>query len=84
MACARPIVLTVDGEARSILEQAKGGVFVEPDNPQALAKAVSELRQRPQELQEMGQRGRNYVLQHYLRDTQAEKLEDILEKCARS
>jgi glycosyltransferase involved in cell wall biosynthesis len=84
MACARPIVLTVDGEARSILEQAKGGVFVEPDNPQALAKAVSELRQRPQELQEMGQRGRNYVLQHYLRDTQAEKLEEILEKCARS
>lgn len=82
MACARPIVLTVNGEARSILQQAQGGVFVEPDNPQALARVLLDLRQRPQELQEMGQRGRKYVLEHFLRDTQAEKLQIILEKSA--
>ena len=38
MACARPIILAVDGEARAIMEEAGAGVYVEPDNPAALPR----------------------------------------------
>lgn len=78
MACAKPIVLTVDGEAREILNAAKGGIFVEPDEPQALADAILEMQASPEKLKEMGESGRQYVLQHYARDTQGEKLITIL------
>ena len=79
MACGKPIVLTVDGEARSILEQAGGGVYVEADDARALADKLSELRQHPENLQQMGEQGRKFVLRHYLRDVQAERLEGILQ-----
>jgi glycosyltransferase involved in cell wall biosynthesis len=40
MACGRPVILGVDGQARTILEAASAGFFVEPQNPDALAAAV--------------------------------------------
>jgi glycosyltransferase involved in cell wall biosynthesis len=80
MACGKPIILSVNGEARAILEAADGGVYVEPDNPQALATALTTLAQTPERLSTMGQRGRDYVLQHYQRDQQAKRLEEILAK----
>jgi glycosyltransferase involved in cell wall biosynthesis len=80
MACGKPIILSVNGEARAILEAAGCGVYVEPDNPQALATALTKLAENPERLSAMGQRGRDYVLQHYQRDQQAERLEEILAK----
>jgi len=44
LACGVPVVLGVDGEARSILERSGGGVFVEPEDPRALAEALRRLR----------------------------------------
>lgn len=82
MACGKPIILTVDGEARSILEESGGGVYVEPDNPPALVAVLTALRDNPDRLAEMGRRGREYVLQHYLRDQQADRLEEILASVA--
>ena len=84
MACAKPIILAVDGEARAIMEEAGAGVYVEPDNSGALRDTIIELRERPQPLARMGERGREYVLKHYLRDTQAEKLEGILSAHSRA
>jgi glycosyltransferase involved in cell wall biosynthesis len=78
MACGKPIILTVDGEARSILEESGGGVYVEPDNPRSLAVVLNTLRENPNRLIDMGHHGREYVLRHYLRDQQAKRLEDIL------
>jgi glycosyltransferase involved in cell wall biosynthesis len=80
MACGKPIVLSVNGEARAILEAADGGVYVEPDNPHALATSLTSLAQNSERLSAMGQRGRDYVLQHYQRDQQAKRLEEILAK----
>ena len=40
MACAKALVLTVDGEARGILEESGAGVYVEPEQPQALRDAL--------------------------------------------
>jgi colanic acid biosynthesis glycosyl transferase WcaI len=81
-ACERPILLSVDGEARRILEQAGGGLFIPPEDPQALAQALLELKAKPDLSHAMGLRGRQYTEQHYSRKALAERLAHILEEIA--
>jgi len=40
MACGRPVILGVDGQARQILEEAEGGIYTEPNDPDALTDAI--------------------------------------------
>ena len=40
MACERPVIVAVDGQARQIVEEAGAGVFVEPENSKALVEAI--------------------------------------------
>jgi len=62
MACARPILLAVDGEARRLAEQEVGAaIYVEPENPTALASAILNLREHPDRTEALGQRGRACV-----------------------
>jgi glycosyltransferase involved in cell wall biosynthesis len=62
MACARPILLAVDGEARRLAEQEAGAaIYVEPEQPASLAAAILHLRAHPQEAELMGRRGRAFV-----------------------
>ena len=43
MSCARPIILGVEGQARAILEEARAGIVIEPENSEALVKAIRHL-----------------------------------------
>jgi len=43
MACARPVILGVDGQARKIVDEAQAGLFMEPENPDALTNAIMHL-----------------------------------------
>ncbi|HCI79610.1 MAG TPA: glycosyltransferase WbuB, partial [Ktedonobacter sp.] len=62
MACARPILLGVDGEARRLVEQEAGAaLYVEPENADALAEAVLRLYDNPELADKLGQRGRAFV-----------------------
>jgi colanic acid biosynthesis glycosyl transferase WcaI len=66
MACARPMVLAVDGEARRVAEQeAKAAIAVEPENAAALVAAILYLYEHPERAEEMGQRGRDYVKAYF-------------------
>jgi glycosyltransferase involved in cell wall biosynthesis len=79
-ACGKPVLLGVDGEARAELESARGGVFVEPENASAMARAIMELYRKPEQARQMGENGRRYILeQGYVRAVQARKLAQILE-----
>jgi colanic acid biosynthesis glycosyl transferase WcaI len=76
MACARPIVLAVDGEARQLIEQQAGAaLYVEPENAQALAETILRLRDQPALAQQLGERGRRFVEAHFDRDLLAQGLE---------
>lgn len=77
-ACARPTVLSVSGEAETVLQQARAGMAVQPEDPSGMAQAISYLYEHREEAQEMGERGRKYVLAHYSRRVQAEALETLL------
>src|SRR5271165_1210489 len=43
MSCARPVILGVEGQARTIIEQARGGLAIEPENSVALANVIRHL-----------------------------------------
>jgi glycosyltransferase involved in cell wall biosynthesis len=62
MACARPIVLGLDGEARRLAEQeAHAAIYVEPENADALASAILHLYEHPEIAQTLGRNGRAFV-----------------------
>lgn len=71
MACARPVIVAVDGQARQIVEAAGAGVFVEPENTKALVKAIVDLAQCPEQRQLMGLSGRQYIVDNCSRETTA-------------
>jgi glycosyltransferase involved in cell wall biosynthesis len=83
MSCARPVVLSVDGEAREILEEARAGVFVPPGDSKALASTLLSLRSDAGRCVEMGRRGREFVVRHYLRTNQARRFAEILSDAVR-
>src|SRR5712692_10419 len=62
MACARPVLLAVDGEARSLTGQEAGAaMYVEPENATALVSAIPSLRKNPELASAIGERGRTLV-----------------------
>ena len=71
MACARPIILGVDGQAREVLEAADAGICVPPEDVEALAEAITHLDRNPALRETYGQNGRNYVEIHSNRKEKA-------------
>jgi len=81
MACARPIVLGVEGEARRMVEQEAGAALaVEPENAEALVSAILYLRQYPEEAAALGRRGRTFVEKHFDREQLTKELEKHIAK----
>ena len=66
LALSIPILLGVDGEARQLfIDQAKGGLFFEPEDEVSLAKAVLLLERNPATAKEMGRDGCRFVEAHF-------------------
>jgi glycosyltransferase involved in cell wall biosynthesis len=80
MACGRPVVLGVDGYARSLVERAAAGIFIEPENPQQLAAAVVRLARDPQLCSTLGENGRRFVSLHFSRRSTAQRYLRLLEE----
>jgi glycosyltransferase involved in cell wall biosynthesis len=72
MAAARPILLSVDGEAREILTDSKGGLYYEAENAKQLTQKILWLKANPKKALKMGKKGREFVNKHYTREVQAE------------
>ncbi len=65
MACGTPVVATRAGALPEVVKAAGGGVLVERDDPDALAKGIVRLLEQPEARAELGARGRRGVAQHY-------------------
>ena len=78
MACGRPIVGSVKGEARAILEQSGGALVVDPEDAMAMAGAIRTLRQSPELAQALGTAGEKFVRAHYDRRTLARQYLELL------
>jgi glycosyltransferase involved in cell wall biosynthesis len=84
MAAARPVLLSVDGEARRVLEEAQAGIHYPAEDGEALARAVREMSDAPEATRAQGQRGRRYARTHCTRAVQADKMGAFLERLAAS
>lgn len=82
MACARPVILGVDGQAREIVEAAQAGVFIEPENPEALVRAVKQLFADRALGERLGRNGRSYITARLSRQKTAAIYSSLLQSVA--
>jgi glycosyltransferase involved in cell wall biosynthesis len=80
MACARPVILGVEGQAQEILQEAGAGLLIEPENADALVSAINHLAANRELAQELGEKGRAYILQNYSRSSTAQKYIEVLQR----
>lgn len=80
MSCARPVILAVEGQARQTVEEAHAGLVIEPENADALAQAIEQLSDNRGLGIELGQNGRQYIVQHLSRCETAKKFAAVLQK----
>ncbi|MBD3383428.1 glycosyltransferase [candidate division KSB1 bacterium] len=80
MACAKPILLCVEGEARELVEESRVGLNVEPENTDELIEAIKTLKSNSVLADEMGKRGRLFVERHFSRRALAKELETVLQR----
>lgn len=74
MAASLPIIASDFPLWRAIISEAKCGFLVDPQNPQAIADAMTWILEHPSEALEMGRNGRIAVESMYNWETEAKKL----------
>ncbi|MEZ5659105.1 MAG: glycosyltransferase family 4 protein [Burkholderiaceae bacterium] len=82
MACGRPVLCGVRGEARRIVEQADAGRVFEPDDEQELVGAIAALGDPDVPLAAMGARALAFVRTHYCALTMRSRMERLLQSVA--
>lgn len=79
MCCERPILLAIDGAARALVcDQAKAGVFAEPENGRSIGSAIRYLADHPSEKDEMAANGRRWVIANASREALAARYLEVL------
>ncbi len=86
MASGRPLLAAVreDAETKWLVDTAACGVWVPPEQPQALADAVLALYRQPEQRRQMGENGRRYVTEHHTVDSVAQQYIDLIEALIQS
>jgi glycosyltransferase involved in cell wall biosynthesis len=79
-ACACPVVLSVNGEAQTVLQQAQAGLHAPPEDAAGVAAAILKLKNAPEMRRQMGENGRRFVAENYSRERAAQKLEELLRR----
>ena len=78
MGAGVPVICSVDGEARRVVEESEGGIYVEPERADQLADAVLHVYRTPDLKEVLGENGRRYVETKFNRADSAKKFESIL------
>lgn len=84
MSCGRPTLVVIDGVARKlVIDEARAGVFAEPENPEQLAEKIRWMADHPEEIEQMGRRGRAFVESNFSRPALAQRYLDVMEEVVR-
>ena len=85
MAAGKPVlgILEEGAEARLIVEEAECGRVVSPEDYEAIRNLILEFIQKrnSEELSCMGEKGRNYLVQHLTKDVSIKKYRDEILSC---
>jgi len=74
MSCKRPVFLAIDGVSRQLVNDAKCGVYVDPENSKAIAKGAKALSNMSAvDINQMGENGYTFAKLHFDRDDLAKE-----------
>ena len=73
MSCKRPILMAIDGVSKELVEDAKAGVFVEPENPEDFAKKIRMYLNDPVQVIVQGENGYKFAKANFDRTILAKK-----------
>lgn len=73
MSCRKPIIMVIDGISRELVEQAKCGVYAEPENIDDIVSKIDTLYNDRAMVRQMGQQGYDYAKNHFDRHVLARK-----------
>ena len=82
MSCGRPVILGVDGQARQVIEESRGGIFIEPEDTGELEQAVIRLYKDVELCDDLGRNGRRYIVEHLSREKTSKDYMKVLRKVA--
>lgn len=82
MSAARPVIASLDleGDAPKIINEAKCGICIEPENPQRLREAILKIYKNPSIREEFGKNGRRYAEKKFSLTRCAQMYESLLER----
>jgi glycosyltransferase involved in cell wall biosynthesis len=78
MGAGVPVICSVDGEAREVIEKSRGGIYVQPESSEGIAQAILQLYRDAVLRKSLGENGRRYVADHYCRHKAATQFEKLL------
>lgn len=79
MAANRPILASIDGAAKTIMEEANCGLVARADDVEAFAALMQRVVDDPDCLDQMGANGRKFFLKNFTLDNHVSRLESILQ-----
>ena len=65
LACGKPVILSVAGEASKILKESGGGITIDPENVDALVESIKFFKNNPEKINEYGANGKIYIKKNY-------------------
>lgn len=78
--CKKPILMAIDGVSRDLVEAAKAGTYVEPENTSEYNRIIREYLNNPQRLDKEGESGYQYAKQNFDREVLANKYLDKIKQ----
>jgi len=80
MAMAKPILMSVDGESKSVVvNEAKAGIAVVPENAEDMANHISKIYNNNELLHNLGMNGRTFVENYFDRNKLADKYLELIQ-----
>tara|TARA_B100000686_G_scaffold337364_1_gene408390 strand:+ start:189 stop:1397 length:1209 start_codon:yes stop_codon:yes gene_type:complete len=80
MACQRPIIIGIKGEAEKMVNNSKSGIIVEPENANLLSKAIINYYQNKNKCKKHGVNGMIYVTKNLRKEDLIFKLMNSIQK----
>ena len=78
--CKKPILMAIDGVSRELVEAAKAGSYIEPENVNEYNRIVRDYLSNPKRLEEEGVNGYHYAKDNFDREVLANKYLNEIKK----
>ncbi|MER3432574.1 MAG: colanic acid biosynthesis glycosyltransferase WcaI [Leptolyngbya sp. ERB_1_1] len=85
LASGRAVIASVPstGSAAKAIEKSRGGIVVEPEDPEALANQILKLYHHPEFAARLGEKGRQYAIERYSFEQALTQYEALFESVAK-